>query len=57
MGKGQKEVLPSEYGSLGTLPYGKSGHGYCITFIKRLDDGVKWQLLGQKPSALPGLCI
>ena len=31
------KVLPSERGSPGTEPYGKSGPGYCITFIKRLD--------------------
>ena len=25
----------------GTVPYGKSGPGYCIAFIKRLDDGLR----------------
>ena len=34
IGKGQKEVLPSEHEAFGTPPCGKSGSGYCITFIK-----------------------
>ena len=25
----------------GTLPYGKYGAGYCITFIKSLDEGLR----------------
>ena len=39
--KGQKKVSPSEHGALGTLPYGKSCPGYCITFIKKLDEGLR----------------
>ena len=37
IGEDQKKVLPSERGAARTLPYGKSGPGYYITFIKRLD--------------------
>ena len=36
-----KKVLPSERGATGTLPYGKSGLGYCITFIKKLDEDLR----------------
>ena len=32
-----------------TVPNGKSGPGYCISVIKRLDEGVWKQLLEQKP--------
>ena len=39
--KGQKKVSPSEHGALGTLHYGKSCPGYCITFIKKLDEGLR----------------
>ena len=39
------------------LYYGKSGSDYCITFIKRLDEGLRQQLLGQKLSISPGLLI
>ena len=31
------------------LCHGKSGSGYCITFMKRLDDCLRLQLLEQKP--------
>ena len=41
IGKGQKEVVPSEHRAPGILPYGKSGPGCCITFIKRLDEGLR----------------
>ena len=34
----QNEVLPFERGTPGTEPHGKSGPGYCITFIQRLDE-------------------
>ena len=37
IGEDQKKVLPSERGAPRTLPYGKSGPGYFVTFIKRLD--------------------
>ena len=37
IGEDQK-VLHSERGALGSIPFGKSGPGYCITFIKRLDE-------------------
>ena len=41
IGKGQKTVLPFELGALSTLPYDKSGPGFCITFIKKLDEGMR----------------
>ena len=41
----------------GPVPYGKSSPGYCITFIKRLNEGLRKQLLGQKPLISPGLFI
>ena len=42
----------------GTLQYDcKSDPGYCITFIKKLDEGLRKQLLGQKLSYSAGLCI
>ena len=41
IGKGQKKALPSEHGAPGILRYGKSGVGYCIMFIKRLDEGLR----------------
>ena len=34
-----KKVL-SERGAPGIVPYVKSVPGYCITFIKRLDEGL-----------------
>ena len=40
-----KKVL-SECGAPGTVPCVKSVPGYCITFIKRLDENLSWQLLG-----------
>ena len=33
----QNKVLPFERKAFGTMPYGKSRPGYCITFLKRLD--------------------
>ena len=44
--KAKKKVLPSERGALGTVSYGKFGPGYCVTFIKRLNEGLRLQLLG-----------
>ena len=41
IGKGQNKVLPFEHGALGIPPYGKSGPGFCITFIKKLDKGLR----------------
>ena len=35
-----KIVLPSERDAPGTVPYGKSSPGYCIAFIKGLDEGL-----------------
>ena len=32
-------------GARGTLPYSKSGPGYCITFMKRLDEDLTLQPL------------
>ena len=40
IGEDQKKVLLFEHGALDFVPYGKSGPGYCITFIKRLDEGL-----------------
>ena len=37
VGERPNKVLPSELGASGTVPYGKSGPGYSITSIKRLD--------------------
>ena len=54
IGKDQKKVFPIEPGAAGSVPYGKSGPGYCISFIKRLDDGLGYQLLGQKSFILLG---
>ena len=53
----QKKVLPFERGAPGTMPYGKSGPSYCITIIKRLDEDLRQQLLGQKPLPLPASSI
>ena len=41
----------------GSVPYRQSSPGYCITFMKRLDEGLRWQLMGQKPLISPGLYI
>ena len=49
IGEGQKKVVPFEHGALGTVPYGKSAPGYCITFIKKLDKDLSRQPLGQNP--------
>ena len=38
--KTKKKVLASEHGVPGTVSYGKSAHGYSITFVKRLDEGL-----------------
>ena len=35
-----KKVLPSESGAPATVPYSKSASGYCITVIKKLDEGM-----------------
>ena len=40
IGEDQKKS-PSEREAPGTRPYGKSGPAYCITFIKRFDDGLR----------------
>ena len=40
LGEDQK-VLPSDRRAPGTVPYGKSGPGYCIMFIKRFDEGLR----------------
>ena len=41
----------------GSLPYCKYGAGYGITFIKSLDEGLRKQLLGQKPLISPWLYV
>ena len=53
IGEDQKKILTSERGAPGTVPHGKSSPGYCITFIKRLDEGLRLQ----KPLISPGLYI
>ena len=35
-------------GAPGTVLYRKSAPGYCFTFIKRLDEAQRQQLLGKK---------
>ena len=45
-GEDQKKVLPSKRGAPGTVPYVKSVPGYCITFMKKLDEDLSYQLLG-----------
>ena len=57
VGEDQKRVLPSELWAPGIVPYGKSGPGHCVTFIKRLDEDLRLQLLGQKPLISSGLYI
>ena len=44
----QKKAF-SERGAPVTVPYVKSVPDYCITFIKRLHEGLSWQLLRKKP--------
>ena len=39
----------------GTEPYGKYGAGYCIKFIKSLDEDLRLQVLGQKILISPWL--
>ena len=39
----------------GAVPYGKYGAGYCITFIKSLDENLRLQFLGQIPLISPWL--
>ena len=55
IGKEQKQNIAIR--ARGPVPYGKSGPSHCITFITRLNEGLRLQLLGQKPLILPCLCI
>ena len=41
LGENPKQVLPSERGAPVIVPYGKSGPYDCITFITRLDEGLR----------------
>ena len=41
IGETKKKILPSERGAPGIVPYAKSLAGYCIMFIKRLDEGLR----------------
>ena len=41
----------------GTEPCSKYGAGYCIKFIQSLDEGLRKQLLGQKPLISPWLYV
>ena len=45
----KKKVLPSERGALGAVPYAESGPGYCMMFIKTLNESLKLELLWQNP--------
>ena len=58
IGEDQKQKKSYQL-SAGTqaLCHGKSGPGYCIAFIKRLDQGLRLQLLKQKPLISPRLYI
>ena len=52
------KLLRSERGAPAeTVPYGKSGTGYYITFIKRLDECLRLQILEQKLLISFGLYI
>ena len=53
----QKKILLSEREAPGTMPYGKYGAGFCITFIKSLDESLRLQLLEQKPLISPWLYV
>ena len=55
-GEDQKKVL-AERGAHDTVPYVKSIPGYCITFIKRLDESLSLQLLEYKPLISLGLYV
>ena len=39
IGEDQKSLTILARGQPGTVPYGKSGSGYCNMFIKKLDEG------------------
>ena len=45
VGEGQKKSYHLSARPLALLPYGKSAPGYCIAFMKRLDEGLKRNLL------------
>ena len=59
IGEDQKNLTILARGLLAgtTLYYGKSGPDKCITVIKRLDVGLKQQLLGQKLSISSGVYV
>ena len=57
IGEDQNKLLPFKRGTFGTAPCSKSGPGYCITFIKRLDESLSQQRLEQKPLISPELYI
>ena len=42
-----QKVLLFEHGCPGTVPYGKFALGYCVSSIKKLDEGLIKQPLGQ----------
>ena len=46
--------MSSERGASGTVPYVKFVPGYCITFIKTLDEGLNKQLLAEVESRTQG---
>ena len=45
--KTKNKLLPSESGTPGTMSYGESPPGYSITIAKRLNVGLRLQLLGK----------
>ena len=57
IGEDQKKVLQFKRRAPGIVSYDKSGPGYCVKFIKSLDEGLRLQLFGEKPLISPGLYI
>ena len=59
IGEDQKKSHHPSSGPLAStaLCYGKSGPSNCITFIKRLNESLRYQLLQQKLSISPGLYV
>ena len=51
--KTKKKVLTSVSWAPGTAPYDKSATGQCFKFMKRLDEGLRKQLLKQKSQFHP----
>ena len=47
--KTKKNLTSERGGGLTAVPYAKSCSVYCISFIEKLDEGLRKQLLGKKP--------